>query len=74
MNNERRARIKTAHKMIKDALQILESVKDDEEDAFDNLSEGLQQTMRGEQMEENVDTLDGVIEAIEDALGELSGM
>lgn len=74
MNNERRARIKTAHKMIKDALQILESVKDDEEDAFDNLSEGLQQTMRGEQMEENVDTLDGVIETIEDALGELSGM
>ena len=45
-----------------------EEVKTEEEIAFDNLSDGLQQTMRGETMEENVDIMEDAIEKIEEVV------
>ena len=58
MNNIRRRKIKEIIKLLDTANDMLLDVKDDEEFAFDNLSEGLQQTMRGEQMEENINEME----------------
>ena len=40
----------------------------EEENAFDNLTEGLQQTMRGEQMEENVSEMEEAIDKIDEVI------
>lgn len=74
MNKLRRKQIQKAVEKINDGLSELRGVMDEEQDAFDNLSEGLQQTMRGEAMESNVDMLDEVIEQIEEALESLDGI
>lgn len=74
MNNLRRNSIKKAKKLIEEVQSIIEDVKLEEEMAFDNLSEGLQQTMRGEAMENNVEILEEVIEMIEGLLESLDGI
>lgn len=58
MNADRR-------KQISEAKSILESVRDDEQSAFDNLPEGLQQSERGQAMEQNVSYLDDAISSLE---------
>lgn len=74
MNKTRREKIKEIIKLLERANNILEETRDDEEFAFDNLSEGLQQTMRGEQMEENVNEMDDAIEKINDAIDNLNNV
>ena len=50
-----------------------ELVKDEEQECYDNLPEGLQNAERGEQMQENVDNLEEFIGYLEevDALEEM---
>lgn len=43
----------------------LESVKEEEQEAFDNLPEGLQQAERGSAMEQAIDNLDNAMDAIQ---------
>lgn len=57
MNQNRRKR-------IQEAINILEIVREEEEDALANLPENLQYSERADQMQENVD-------AIENAIGDL---
>lgn len=47
---------------IKDEI---ETVMDDEQDAYDNLPDGLRESDRGEQMADNVSELQGVINTLE---------
>ena len=68
MNKDRRKQLQTARVLMMQAQSIIQKVKADEEIAFDNLSEGLQQTMRGETMEENVEVLEEIDDAITDIL------
>jgi len=72
MNKTRRAELEKGRQQLKIALDIIESVKNDEEESFDNLSEGLQQTMRGEIMEENISTLEDIIETISETIKDIS--
>lgn len=74
MNKARRGKMKEVIKLLDQANSILEDIRDDEEFAFDNLSEGLQQTMRGEQMEENVDVMNEAIDKINEAIDDLNGV
>lgn len=64
MNKLRRKQIAEAIDLIEQAMSILEQVKDDEQEAFDNMPESLQGSERGEAMEE-------YIYALESFLGEL---
>lgn len=68
MNNVRRKKLNTAKALLDQARDIINDVMMDEENAFDNLSEGLQQTMRGEQMEENVSEMEEAIDKIDEAV------
>ena len=59
MNNIRRKSVKEALNLIEKAREILEEVKDEEQEAYDNLPESLQCGERGEQMQENIDNIPG---------------
>lgn len=48
MNKQRRKRLTEAMELLQEAQQIIEEVKDEEQEAFDNLPEGLQCSERGE--------------------------
>ena len=74
MNNVRRKKIKEIIKLLDTANDMLSDVKDDEEFAFDNLSEGLQQTMRGEQMEENINEMEEAIDKLEEVIENLNNV
>ena len=68
MNKIRRKQIDEAKTLINKGLDIIQDVLSEEDFAFNNLSEGLQQTMRGESMESNVDELEECVDHINEAL------
>ena len=67
MNNERRRRLKKAHELLNSAAQIVELVRDEEQDSFDNLPESFQDSDKGQRMEEAIEHLDDALSAIEEA-------
>lgn len=72
MNKARRKEIARAIELMDEAREILEAVKDEEQEAFDNMPEGLQCSERGETMEEYIGTLEEVVYNLEtDALQEI---
>lgn len=68
MNKNDRKELEKAISLLKEAQEIIESIKDGEQDKFDNLSEGLQQTENGQKFEEIVSNLDEAYSNIEDAM------
>ena len=65
MNKERRKAIAKARDMVAEAWSLMERVRDDEQSAFDSMPESLQQSARGEALEENIQGLEETIEALE---------
>lgn len=51
---------------------MIEDVQSDEEDAFDNMPENLQGSMRGEESEEAIDSLQNAYDALDDLSDESS--
>lgn len=47
-------------------------IKDAEEEAFDNMPEGLQATEKGERFNENIDSLQNAVDRITEAIEELN--
>lgn len=71
MNKMRRERLDEAHSKLIEAYHIIEEVKDEEEQAFDNMPENLQGSERGEQMEEYIATLEEIYDGIDCYMSEL---
>ena len=74
MNNERRKKIKYATSLLNQARDIINDVMSDEDLAFNNLSEGLQCTLRDEQMENNVSEMEEAIDNIDEAMDNLNNL
>lgn len=68
MNKQRRLKLSEAHSLLGKAVSIVEQVKDDEQNSFENLPENLQSSERGEVMEEAVNELQMAIDSISDAI------
>lgn len=73
MNANRRKQIGKCFKrleeiegMIGEVLEMIADVKDEEEEAYDNLPESLQESGRGQAMYDAIDALDSAYEALED--------
>lgn len=66
MNKERRERLQRISGLICEARELLETVRDDEQEAFDNMPENLQGSERGEQMEEWICTMEEAIDSLSD--------
>ena len=74
MNAMRRKHLARAIQMIYDAQEIIEMVKEEEQDSYDNLPEGIQDSERGETMYENIDTLGEISDNLIDMTTELEDM
>ena len=55
--------LSTVLETIKEALQ---DVLNEEQEAYDNLPEGLQEADRGQQMQEYIEPLEGVVDSLGD--------
>ncbi len=74
MNKQRRSILSKVIDELQNALSQLETIQEEESEAFDNMPEGLQSSSKGSQIEENIDVLEAAVSNIEDvidSLGEL---
>ena len=71
MNKQRRRQLEKAHELISEAMEIIESIGIEEQEALDNMPFSLQESERGEQMSNYIDTLDELSSSLEDATLEL---
>ncbi len=67
MNKQRRKRLEEAFDLIGQAQSILEEVKDEEQEAHDNLPESIQYGEKGEEMEGYIEMLDEAYGYLDDA-------
>lgn len=58
MNAKRRKELEKVIALIEDAKSQLEILKDEEQEAFDNMPESLKYSEKGEKMEEAINYLD----------------
>lgn len=67
MNKQRRKQLADIIEQLESLKSELEEVKEQEE-AFENMPESLQESDRGERMQEAIDILDGACSSIEEAI------
>lgn len=73
MNKERRKRLRKVVLMLEseklnEALTELEDILSEEEFAFDSMPENLQYSMRGEESQECIDTMESVIDNLNEII------
>lgn len=71
MNKERRKELNKAIKLLEEAQEIIACVMDEEQEAYDNLPEGIQSSEKGEEMDENVSDMDNCGDTIQDVIDDL---
>lgn len=67
MNKQRRKRLEQAFEKLGEVKDILEEVKEEEQDAYDNLPENFQYGERGEEMQGYIEMIDEAYGYLEDA-------
>ena len=68
MNNKRRKEIRNVISKLED---IVQQILDEEEEAFENMPENLQESERGEISQNAQDCLSDAVDALEEAIGAL---
>ncbi|EGM5697839.1 hypothetical protein IRV73_002784 [Salmonella enterica subsp. enterica] len=71
MNNERRKCLTALSQQLAELKDDVQVVLDEEEDAFNNLPEGLQNGERGDAMQTAIAALDATLNAPEEACEQL---
>lgn len=71
MNNIRRKKLKAVIAQLEICSSALEVIAREEEDYFDNMPEGIQESQRGDDAEENVSDLESAIESINEAIDQI---
>lgn len=74
MNKERRQELGEVIDYLDDAIVRLEEIRDDEQDSYDDLSEGLQNGRTGGSMLNAIDQLNGFCDDIEKVKSKVSDM
>lgn len=74
MNNVRRKELKAIIMDIERAQSRLQGVLDEEQEAFDNMPEGLQCSERGENMEDAISAMEDCIDSLSDVTDELEDL
>ncbi len=65
MNKQRRQQLYDATAALDEAVAVIQDIHAEEDEAFNNLSEGLQCSKTGDSMQEAMDKMDGFIDKIE---------
>ena len=68
MNDEKRHRLKDAITMIERGASVVESVRDDETDSYDNMPDSLQESDRGVAMEDAIGELEDAVCSAKEAI------
>ena len=63
---ETRARLKDIEEGLRTLYDDLEQIRDEEQEALDNLPESLQESSKGEILQETIDKMDEILEALDD--------
>lgn len=71
MNKARRKAIAEVRDILESAASNLEVIRDEEQESFDNLPEGIQESERGEKMSECIEYLEEAIENLGEAIDNL---
>lgn len=71
MNKSRRKELERATALLQDAALIIQTVLEEEQEAFDNLSGNLQQSPNGQKMEESVSALEEAVSYCGDAVSSI---
>lgn len=71
MNKKTRTRIAQIKEQLDKYRDELETMQEDEQDKYDNLPEGLQESERGEAMMEAADNLENAVSALEECIDAL---
>lgn len=67
MNKQRRKRLGVAFDKVSEAMEILEEVKSEEADSYDNLPDNFRDSDRGEEMQGYIEMLDEAYGYLDDA-------
>jgi len=63
--------VEEARVFVEEALAIVEPVRDEEQEAFDNMPDGLQQSERGQAAEQAASELDDAVDSLESVLSNI---
>lgn len=74
MNKKRRKEIWGITMTLSSASDSLKAILEEEEETFENMPEGLRESMRGCDSQEAQDILGGAIESIDEAVDSLYGI
>ena len=72
MNKERRKQIESALEKIQDGRDAIESLKDEEQDYYDNMPESLQGGEKGEVAQSAIDALDNALSQLDEAIDSIN--
>lgn len=67
MNKQRRKELGKAFDMIEQAKEIIEAVKEEEEESYENLPDNFRYGERGEEMQGYIEMMDETVGYLEDA-------
>lgn len=71
MNKARREKIQRIISDLADIKERISSVREEEEEAFDNMPENLQDSLRGSTSQDAIDSLESAEESLDEALESL---
>lgn len=74
MNNIRRKEIRKVKETLENLLNDIDMLKLEEEEAYDNMPESLQESDRGGEMLENIEYLDEAYSAVDEAIETLGNI
>ena len=72
MNKQNRKDIEKLIEKLDEVKTDLEFMQEDEESKYDNLPEGIQDSERGEAMQEAIENLESAVSSIEEAIDYLN--
>lgn len=72
MNNVRRKQISNVIKMAEELKNEIAFILSEEQFGYDNLTEGLQATMRGAAMEDAIDSLEEAMDGLDEVINSLN--
>lgn len=74
MNKERRKAIEKLVGRLNELRNDIESIQQEEQDAFDNMSESFQEGERGEAMQEGLDQLESAVNGVDESIEALENI
>lgn len=71
MNQIRRKKIRKAIETLNNVRSVVDQILDEEQDSFDNTPEALQDSEKGDKMQEAISQLEDAVDNIDDAIESL---